>query len=143
MKKLCDLYIRYAVFIGVLFCAVPNLAWFVGGLFLVPFREVYLLRLALSLVIGCPIAAYLNRYGVDIWLLKHHSTRGPATIFDGSLVGAAIGVGSALLPTLTLLIASNHIEVAKNLLIITYLSAALVGVVFGTILATRARKYAN
>jgi hypothetical protein len=143
MKKLCDLYIRYAGFIGVLFCAVPNLAWFIGGLFLVPFREVYLLRLALSLAIGCPIAAYLNRYGVDIWLLKHRSTKGPATIFDGSLVGAAIGIGCALLPTLTIFIASNHVEIAKNLVIITYLSAAFIGVILGAILATIARKYVN
>jgi len=143
MKRLCDLYIRYAGFIGVLFCAVPNLVWFIGGLFLVPFREVYLLRLLLSLVIGCPIAAYLNKYGVDIWLLKHRSAKGPATILDGSLVGAAIGIGCAFLPTLTVLIASNHIEIAKTVVIVTYLSAALIGAAFGSILATIARKYVN
>jgi len=143
MKRLCDLYIRYAGFIGVLLCAVPNLVWFISGLFLIPFREVYPLRLALSLIIGCPIAAYLNRYGVDIWLLKHRSAEGPATIIDGSLVGAAIGVGCALLPTLTLLIASNHIEIAKTIVIITYLSAIFVGAVFGATLATIARKHVS
>ena len=143
MKALCDSYIRHAGFIGVLFCTVPNLVWFIAALLLVPFREVYLLRLILSIVIGCPIAAYLNRYGVDIWLLKHRSTKGPATIVDGALVGAAIGVGSALLPTLTILIASNHIEIAKTIVIITYFSAALAGTVLGSILATIARKYVN
>jgi hypothetical protein len=143
MKGLCDLYIRHAGFIGVLFCAIPNLVWFIAALILVPFREVYLLRLSLSLVIGCPIAAYLNRYGVDIWLFKHRSTDGSATIIDGSLVGAAIGVGSALLPTLTVLFASSHIEIAKTVVIITYLSATLVGAVFGAILATMAKKYIN
>jgi len=143
MKGLCDLYIRHAGFIGVLFCAVPNIVWFIGGLFLVPFREVYLLRLVLSLVIGCPVAAYLNRYGVDIWLLKHRSAKGPAKILDGSLVGAAIGIGSALLPTLTVLIVSSHIEIAKTVVIITYLSVTLVGAIFGAILATIARKYVS
>lgn len=143
MKGLCDFYIRHAGFIGTLFCAVPNLVWFIGGLFFVPFRGVYLLRLALSLVIGCPFAAYLNKYGVDTWLLKHRSAEGPATILDGSLVGAAIGVGCALLPALTVLIASNHIEIAKMVVIVTYLSATLIGAVFGTILAIIARKYVN
>lgn len=143
MKGLCDFYIRHAAFIGVLFCAVPNLVWFIAALLLVPFREVYLLRLVLSLLIGCPIAAYLNRYGVYIWLFKHRSAEGPATILDGILVGAAIGIGSALLPALTVLIASNHIEIAKTVVIVTYLLATLIGVAFGSILATIARKYVN
>ena len=143
MKRLCDLYIRHAGFVGVLYCAVPNLVWFIAGLFIVPFREVYLLRLVLSLVIGCSVAACLNRYGVEIWLFRHRSAEGPATILDGALVGAAIGIGSALLPTLTVLIASNHIEIAKTVVIVTYLLAALVGAVFGAILATTARKYVN
>lgn len=143
MKRLCDLYIRHATFIGGLFCAVPNLVWFIGALFLIPFRQVYVLRLVLSVAIGSPVAAYLNRQGVDIWLLKHRSADGPATIFDGSIVGAAIGVGCALLPTLTLLIASSNIETAKTVVIVTYLSAGLVGAIFGSVLATIARRYVN
>ena len=93
MKRLCDLYIRHAGWIGAIFCAVPTLVWFVAMLISIPFREVYLLRLGLCLVVGCPIAAYLNRYGVNAWLCKHRSQTGPATTIDGVLVGAAIGIG--------------------------------------------------
>jgi hypothetical protein len=92
-------------------------------------------------VVGCAITAYLNRYGVEIWHCKHRSADGPATILDGVLVGAAIGFGSALLPTLSVLISSNHLELAKTYIIVTYLSVTFVGAVFGAILATIARKY--
>lgn len=141
MKRLCALYIRHAGWIGVIYCAAPNLVWFIAALLFVPFRTVYMLRLVLSLAVGCPIAAYLNRYGVEVWLCKHGSADGPATILDGVLVGAAIGIGSALLPTLTLLIRSSSAETAKTIIIVTYLSATLIGAVFGAILATIARKY--
>ncbi len=143
MKLLCDFYIRRAGSIGVIYCAAPNLVWFIAALLSVPFREVYLLRLGLSLVVGCAITAYLNRYGVEIWLCKHRSANGPATILDGVLVGAAIGFGSALLPTLSVLISSNHPELAKTVIIVTYLSATFVGAVFGAVLATIARKYVD
>jgi len=143
MKRLCDFYIRRAGSIGVIYCAAPNLVWFIAALLSVPFREVYLLRLGLSLVVGCAITAYLNRYGVEIWLCKHRSADGPATILDGVLVGAAIGFGSALLPTLSVLISSNHPELAKTVIIVTYLSATFVGAVFGAVLATIARKYVD
>jgi hypothetical protein len=143
MKRLCDFYIRRAGSIGVIYCAVPNLVWFIVALFSVPFRQVYLLRLGLSLMVGCSITAYLNRYGVEIWLYKHRSANGPATIVDGVLVGAAIGIGSALLPTLSTLISSSHLETAKTVVIVTYLSATLIGAVFGAVLATIARKYVD
>ena len=141
MKRLCDFYIRRAGWIGVAYCAAPNLAWFLAALLLVPFRTVYLLRLSLSLLVGCVTGAYLNRYGVDMWLCKHRSTDGPATVMDGALVGAAIGIGSALLPTLSLLISSSSIETAKTTIIITYLAATSVGAVLGAVLARIARTY--
>ena len=141
MKRLCDFYIRHAGLIGALYCAIPNIAWFIVALLCIPFREVYVLRLVLSLAIGCAIAAYLNRYGVEAWLSKHCGPNGPATILDGILIGAAIGVGSALLPTLAVLIRSNHLETAKTVIIVTYLSTAFLGMVFGAILAAIARKY--
>lgn len=143
MKRLCDFYIQRAGSIGVIYCAVPNLVWFVAALLSVPFREVYLLRLGLSLVVGCAITAYLNRYGVEIWLCKHHGANGPATVLDGVLVGAAVGLGSALLPTLSVLISSNHPELAKTVIIVTYLSATFVGGIFGMTLAAIARKYVD
>ena len=141
MKRLCDFYIRHAGLIGVIYCAVPNLVWFMLAFICVPFREVYLLRLCLSLIVGCTITAYLNRYGVEIWLCKHRSTNGPATILDGLLIGAAIGLGSALLPTLTVLISSSNLERAKTIIIVTYLLVTLIGGIFGSIIARIAQIY--
>lgn len=141
MKKLCDLYIKRAGLVGVLHCALPSLGWFAGMLLFVPFREVYLVRLALCLVVGCPIGAYLNRYSVDMWLLKHYSDSGPARIFDGTLNGAAVGIGTALLPSLTSLISSNHPEMAKSFIIVSYLASAFVGGKIGTMVAAVGRKY--
>ena len=143
MKRLCDLYIRHAGLIGAIFCVIPTLVWFTGMFLTVPFREVYLLRLGLCLVFGSAIAAYLNRYGVETWLCKHRSVSGPATIIDGVLIGAAVGIGSALLPTLTVFIRTNHPEAAKTFVIISCLSVILVGVVIGGILAAIARKYVS
>ena len=110
-------------------------------LLFVPFREVYLVRLALCLVVGCPIGAYLNRYSVDMWLVKHHSGSGSAKIFDGTLNGAAVGIGTALLPALTSLISSNHLEMAKTFIIVSYIASALVGGIIGSMVAAVGRKY--
>jgi hypothetical protein len=143
MKRLCDFYIRQAGWIGAVFCAVPTLVWFTAMLVLIPLREVYLLRLGLCLAVGSPIAAYLNRYGVNAWLCKHRSPSGPATVVDGVLVGAAIGIGSALLPVLSALIKSNHPEEAKTFVIASYLSVTLIGAVMGAVLALIAGKYVD
>jgi hypothetical protein len=72
-------------------------------------------------------------------LCKHRSTNGPATILNGVLIGTAIGIGSTLLPTLLVLIGSNHLEMAKTVIIVTYLSVTFFGAVFVTI----ARKYVD
>jgi hypothetical protein len=141
MKKLCDLYIKRAGWVGVFHCALPALGWFVSMLLFVPFRDVYLVRLALCLVVGCPVGAYLNRYSVDMWLLKHHGGEGPARIIDGTLNGAAVGIGTALLPALTSLISSNHLEMAKTFIIVSYIAAALVGGIIGSMVAAVGRKY--
>ena len=141
MKKLCDLYIRRAGLVGVFHCALPSLGWFLSMLLFVPFREVYLVRLALCLAVGCPIGAYLNRYSVDLWLSKHNSDSGPARISDGTLNGAAVGIGTALLPALTSLISSNHLEMAKTFIIVSYIASAFVGAIIGTIFAAVGRKY--
>ena len=143
MKRLCEFYIRHAGWVGVVYCAAPNLAWFLGTFLFIPFRTVYLLRLGLSLLVGCLISAYLNRYGVDMWLCKHRSADGPATRIDGALVGAAIGIGSALLPTLSVLINSSCVERAKTTIIIVYLSAAGIGAAIGAVLAQIARRYVD
>lgn len=141
MKKLCDLYIKRAGLIGVFHCALPSFCWFMGMLLFVPFREIYLVRLVLCLAVGCPIGAYLNRYSVDMWLLKHHSDSGPARIVDGTLNGAAVGFGTALLPALTSLISTNHPEMAKTFIIVSYVAAALLGGSIGSVFAAVGRKY--
>jgi len=141
VKKLCDLYIKRAGWIGALHCAIPSLGWFVGVLLFVPFREVYLVRLVLCLAIGCPIGAYLNRYSVDMWLAKHQGESGPASVIDGILNGAAVGIGTALLPALTALISSNHLEMAKTFIIVSYIAAALLGGIIGSMVAAVGRKY--
>jgi hypothetical protein len=89
MKKLCDLYINRAGLVGVFYCALPSLGWFVSMLLFVHFREVYLVRLAWCLAVGCPIGAYLNRYSVDIWLIKHYRV--------GSQVGGQVKKGGSKL----------------------------------------------
>ena len=141
MKKLCDLYIKRAGWVGVFHCALPSLGWFVSMLLFVPFREVYLVRLALCLAVGCPIGAYLNRYSVDMWLVNHFSDSGPAKIMSGTLNGAAVGIGTALLPALTALIGSNHLEMAKTFIIVSYVASAFVGGIIGTMVAAVGRKY--
>ena len=125
---------------GAVYCAVPALGWFAWVTANVPFREVYLLRLGLCLSVGCLIAVYLNRYGLELWLTKHRSADGPATILDGTLVGAAIGIGSALLPSLTALIRTHHPQAAMVFILVTYLAATAVGAVLGTILAAIGRQ---
>ena len=141
MKKLCDLYIKRAGLIGGFHCAIPALCWFAGMLLFVPFRAVYPVRLALCLAVGCPIGAYLNRYSVDMWLVKHQSGPGGAKITDGTLNGAAVGIGTALLPSLTALISSNHPEMAKTFIIVVYVASALLGAIIGTLFAAVGRKY--
>jgi hypothetical protein len=141
MRRIVDFYIRKANWIGVFYCAVPTLGWFALMLTTVPFRQVYALRLIISLGIGCPIAAYLNRFGVEMWLAKHQGPTGPATVLDGVLLGAAIGIGIALLPSLTSLIKTNHPEMAKSFIIITYCSAAVAGGIIGAIVAAVGRSH--
>ena len=136
MKRLCDLYIRRVTVIGALYCIIPTLVWFLIMFAQVAFRQVYLVRLVLSLVVGGAFAALVNRYGLSLWLAKHRSKDGPATVADGMLIGAAVGLGTALVPPLTGLIRSNHIEMAKTFIICAWLLAAVIGAIIGGILAS-------
>lgn len=141
MKRLCELYVRRADVAGIVYCAVPTLAWF-GGLFATqPFREVYLLRLALALGAGCAVAAVVNRFGARLWAAKHRSPAGPATVLDGALIGAACGWGTALVPPLTSLIESNHEPEARLFVIVAWLLSAAVGALVGSILANAGRRH--
>ena len=141
MQGVVDGYIRKAGWIGACYCAIPSLVWFGGTVLVVPFRSVYVLRLALCLLVGCPLAARINRVGLELWLAKHRGPAGPATLLDGLFVGAAVGLGTALLPTLTTLIATNHAEMAKTFVIATYVAAAALGATLGLVFAVLGRKY--
>ena len=70
-----------------------------------------------------------------------YTSSGPAKISDGTLNGAAVGIGTALLPALTSLISTNHPEMAKTFIIVSYVASALVGGIIGTLFAALGRKY--
>ncbi|MHC5056972.1 MAG: hypothetical protein ACYTKD_20010 [Planctomycetota bacterium] len=142
LKRACDFYVRNAGKIGALYCVVPTLAWFGFMMTRVPaFRDVYLLRLGISVVVGGLIAAGVNRFGLGLWIAKHRSPNGPAGLVDGALVGAGIGVAAGLLPPLTNLIATNHMADAKTFIIAVWLAAPMVGALIGIVLATIGRKH--
>jgi len=141
MKELCDFYIRRARLIGVFYCVLPVLIWFAWILVAVPFRQVYVLRIVLSLGIGCWVAAFINDYGVRLWLIKHRSASGPATSLDGFLIGAAVGIGVVLLPPLTALIATNHPEQARVFIICSWLAGLVIGALNGSFLASIGARY--
>jgi uncharacterized protein YneF (UPF0154 family) len=143
MKKLCDLYIKKAGLVGIFHCAIPTIGWIAYILLTVPFRDVYLLRLGLCLLIGCPIGAYVNRHSVTMWLAKHQGKFGPAKIIDGTINGAAVGIGTALLPALTALIGTNHLEMAKTFIIAVYVTSAIIGAIIGSMVSAIGRKYIN
>jgi hypothetical protein len=136
MQRFGDSYIRHARLGGALYCIVPSVAWFVGGLCVIPFREVYLLRLGIAVLVGGWVAAWLHAYGVKIWLIKHRSPAGPATAVDGALIGTAVGGGIQVIPALTAFIATNHPEEAKAIVIGVWLVSLVIGALVGASLAS-------
>jgi MFS family permease len=73
--------------------------------------------------------------------MKHRSQEGPGTISDGLLIGAGVGVGTTFLPPLTSLIATNHPEEAKLLIILSWSAGIVFGGLIGGTLASIGRKY--
>jgi hypothetical protein len=140
LKRLSDTYLQHLRLIGALYCLVPVGLWLVALLVLIPFREVYVLRLILSVVGGGYLAARANEYGVTLWLSKHRSSAGPATVADGALIGAAVGMAVSLIPPLTNLIASNHPDEARLAIIICWLVSMLCGAALGGTLAVIGRQ---
>jgi hypothetical protein len=141
MKKLCDFYVAKAEFIGALYCVIPALLNFGIACCVLPFRQVYLLRLALAIIVGAPVAAYLNRFGLSLWLIKHSSPQGPATILDGILIGSALGMAMAIIPLLTHLISSSNMDRTKTIILVTWLSSGLAGAIIGGFVASIGKKY--
>ena len=141
MNRLCESYIHNAKLIGAFYCWIPTMVWFGAMMFVVSFREVYILRLALALLFGGWIAARINDYGVRLWLIKHRSQEGPANIVDGILIGAGVGMGTTFFPPLTSVIATNHPEEAKLLIILSWSAGIICGGRIGGTLASIGRKY--
>jgi hypothetical protein len=134
MKKLCDLYIGKAGLIGALYCIVPTLIGFAVLFGVHPFRQVYLYRLAIATLVGGPVAAYLNRFGLSLWLIKHASPKGPATTRDGALIGSFLGMGMAVIPAFVHCIASSDLSQTKTVIIGIWLFGAVGGAIIGGIL---------
>ena len=141
MKKLCDLYVAKAGFIGALFCIVPTLIGFAVVFCVVPFRQVYLCRLAIAILVGGPVAAYLNRFGLSLWICKHNSPKGPATALDGALIGWFLGMGMAVVPAFTHFIASNDMDETKTVVIAIWFIAGVVGAIMGGTIGLVGAKY--
>jgi len=141
MNRLCEIYIRHAKLIGAFYCWVPTVAWFTAIMSAVPLREVYLLRLAVAFFVGGYVAARMNDYGVHLWLIKHRSKDGPATVADGILIGAGVGIGITLLPPLSSLIGTRHPEEAKLFIIIAWAAGVVFGGLIGGVLSSIGRKY--
>ncbi len=141
MKRLCDLYVAKAELIGALYCIVPTLIGFGIVFCVVPFRSVYLLRLAIAIFVGGPVAAWLNRFGLSLWMIKHASPEGPATVLDGALIGWFLGMGMAVIPAFTHFIASNGMDGTKTAVLAIWFCAGVVGAILGTIIGSIGEKY--
>ena len=141
MKRLCDLYIAKAGTIGALFCIVPTLIGFAVVFGVVPFRQVYLYRLAIAILVGGPVAAYLNRFGLSLWMCKHNSPRGPASALDGALIGWFLGMGMAVIPAFTHFISSNGMSETKTIVITIWFFAGVAGAIMGGIIGLVGTKY--
>jgi hypothetical protein len=141
MKKLCDLYVAKAGLIGALFCIIPTLIGFAVAFCVVPFRQVYLYRFAIAIFVGGPVAAYLNRFGLSLWICKHNSSKGPANALDGALIGWFLGMGMAVIPSFTHFIASNGMSETKTIVIAIWFSAGVVGAIIGTTIGLIGAKY--
>ena len=141
MKKLCDLYVAKAGLIGALYCIVPTLMGFAVVFCVAPFRQVYLFRLAIAILVGGPVAAYLNRFGLSLWLCKHNSSRGPATALDGTLIGWFLGMGMAVIPAFVHFIASNGMSETKTIVLAIWFIAGVVGAILGGTLGLVGVKY--
>ncbi len=136
MKKLCDLYVAKAELIGALYCIVPTLIGFGIVFCVVPFRSVYLFRLAIAIFVGGPVAAWLNRFGLSLWIIKHASQKGPATVLDGALIGWLLGMGMAVIPAFTHFIASNGMDGTKTVVLAIWFIAGVAGAILGTIIGS-------
>jgi hypothetical protein len=135
MKSVAKFYIAHAMPIGAILFLIPVVAVFLWMFVNLPFREIYVLRFALTAVVGGIIAAFVHRYGISLWVIKHQSQKGPAGFIDGMAIGAAVGLLMALVPPLFSLIQSNHPEQTKTFIIVSYIGGAVAGGLLGGIVS--------
>ena len=136
MKNLVDLYIRRVRTIGALYAIIPTLVWMAGTFWLMPFRYTYVLRTVLAVCVGGWIAAIANEYAVRLWLVLHRSPQGPAGAWDGMMLGAAAGFGTAFVAPLTALIRSHHLDEAVTFIMASWLVSAMIGCFWGAVLGS-------
>ncbi len=141
MKRMCDWYIAHAGLVGALYSIVPTALWFAGTFLTMDFRGVYMLRLALSLAAGGVCGALASRYAVGLWLARHRSPAGPASVAEAAFLGGAVGAACALFPPLTALIQSNHLEEARTFIIAAWPCGVLAGIVWGAVLGAIGRTH--
>ncbi|PKK91860.1 MAG: hypothetical protein CVV64_00075 [Candidatus Wallbacteria bacterium HGW-Wallbacteria-1] len=132
--RICRFYIDNARLIGFFYCVLPSLIAYGYGFVSVPFRQIYLVRLALTVILGGSIGAIANRMGVELWICKYRSELS-ATVLDGMIIGGVAGSATAMVPAISLLIDSNHIEDAKWLVILSWPLFFLVGAIIGGVIA--------
>ena len=141
INRFCEVNIHHAKLVGSLYCIIPWVAGFAGMFCMLPFREVYLLRLGLIVLVGGSIAARLHEYGLNLWLIKHRSAKGPATLIDGAMIGSAVGGGIQVFPSLTSLIGTNHPDEAKTMIIGIWIAGIIIGALIGLLMAPILRQY--
>ena len=140
-EKIVKFYIRNVYLFSILYIVIPLAFWIIWILNTTNFREVYYIRVAISLFIGIPISIFFNKYGIDLWLAKHFSKKGPATGFDGAIIGSFIGAWITMVPTFTSLIVTNDIEQTKTFIILCWILAVFFGFVIGGFLGTFGKRF--
>lgn len=131
MKNICLGYIKHVRLIGALMTIIPVLLAYGYTFMTMPYREVYLLRLALSIIFGGLAGAYANRFAVNNWQARVRSKNIGESIRIGAAGGLFAGIGNAALPPLFTLISSNHIEMAKDMIIGVTAFGAVSGLLLG------------
>ena len=97
--------------------------------------------MAIAILVGGPVAAWLNRFGLSLWMIKHASPKGPATVLDGMLIGWFLGMGVAVIPAFVHFIASNGMDGTKTIVIAIWFLAGVVGAIIGDTLGLVGTKY--
>jgi hypothetical protein len=136
-QRLATVYVKRAALLGALWCLVPTvIAWTVMLSAFIPFRPIYFVRFVVTAIAGGALGAFANRLGVSLWLTRHRSPEGPATVLEGAAIGAAVGWITGLVGPLASFIGTEHVEDAKTIVIVGWLAAAGMGALAGALLAS-------